>query len=313
MTYNTSSEDPFNREYYLSVFLKFIIYLSAGFLVGQLMSAFVYMFYFGEDLSVMAKAIAHPEDNLGLGMPLLLVQAANSLVCFLIFPLMFISKTSFPIHYNSWQGNPQVAISSFSNVFLMMIFVLPLSGILAEWNQSVQFPEFLSGFESWARSSEKQIAALTQVITHFESLTDFLVGLLIIGVLAAVGEELAFRGVLQPLFIHLFKNAHLGIWVTAFVFGAIHMQFFSFLPRFVLGIIFGYMYFYSQNLWVPIVGHFVNNGLSLFFVYRYGMSESDLPLKEVGQNQVMIFLFSVGLISVVFIYLKRMWAKNRVT
>ncbi len=261
----------------------------------------------------MANAILHPQDNLNLGMPLLLVQAANSLVCFLIFPLLFISKTSFPIQYDSWNNNSQVAISSFSNVFVMMLFVLPLSSVLAEWNQIIQFPDFLAGFETWARNSEKQIAALTQVITHFGSFTDFLVGLLIIGVLAAVGEELAFRGVLQPLFIHLFKNSHVGIWVTAFVFGAIHMQFFSFLPRFMLGALFGYLYYYSRNLWVPIVGHLVNNSLSLFFVYHYGMSETDLPIGELDQNQGLIFLFSSGLIITVFIYLKKMWAKNITT
>lgn len=313
MTPNSESESPYNREYYLSVFLKFILYLFVGFLVGQMMSALVYMYYFGEDMSVMANVILHPEKNLGLGMPLLLVQAANSLVCFLIFPLLFISKTLFPIHYNWWNDNPQVAISSFSNVFVMMIFVLPLNSVLADANQLVQFPDFLSGFEVWARNSEKQIAALTQVITHFSSLTDFLVGLLIIGVLAAVGEELAFRGVLQPLFIHLFKNAHVGIWVTAFIFGAIHMQFFSFLPRFVLGVLFGYLYYYSRNLWIPIVGHLVNNSLSLFFVYRYGISETDLPIGELDQNQALIFLFSSGLIMAVFFYLKKMWAKNRST
>ncbi len=313
MTEYSESESPFNRAYYLSVFLKFILYLFLGFMVGQLMSALVYMYYFGEDMTVMANAVLHPEDNLGLGMPLLLVQAANSLVCFLIFPLLFIARTSFPLYYDSWNDNSQVAIASFSNVFVMMIFVLPLSSVLAEWNQTVQFPDFLSGFESWARSSEKQIAALTQVITHFSSLTEFLVGLLIIGVLAAVGEELTFRGVLQPLFINLFRNAHVGIVVTAFVFGAIHMQFFSFLPRLVLGVLFGYLYYYSQNLWIPIVGHLVNNSLSLFFVYRYGMSDTDIPIGGMEQNQLVIFIVSSGLIIAVFLYLKKMWAKNKST
>ena len=259
---------------------------------------------------MISKAILHPEENLGLGMSLLLGQAAYSLIWFLVFPLLFISKTQFPIHYNSWNNNPQVAVSSFSNMFVIMFFVLPLSSVLVEWNQMIVLPDFLSGFEQWARDSEKEIAALTRVITHFSTLPNFLVGILIIGVLAAVGEELTFRGVLQPLFIHLFRNKHLGVLITAFIFGAIHMQFFSFLPRFVLGVLFGYIYVYSQNLWVPIFGHFVNNSLSLFFVYRYGMDKADVPIDVLDQSSWVLFLFSGSVIGIVFFFLKRLWANN---
>ncbi|HAZ23715.1 MAG TPA: CPBP family intramembrane metalloprotease domain-containing protein, partial [Algoriphagus sp.] len=86
---------------------------------------------------------------------------------------------------------------------------------------------------------------LTQFLTDFQSVPELLTGLLVIGVLAGIGEEMFFRGVLQPK-LHLYTGSvHWGIWLTAIIFSAIHIQFYGFVPRVFLGAIFGYLYVYS--------------------------------------------------------------------
>ncbi|MFO8053840.1 MAG: CPBP family intramembrane glutamic endopeptidase, partial [Bacteroidales bacterium] len=87
--------------------------------------------------------------------------------------------------------------------------------------------------------------------------------------LPAIGEELLFRGVLQQLLSKLFANVHLGILVTAILFSAIHMQFFGFLPRIVLGLVLGYAFYLSGNIWMPVVIHFVNNAFAVVIAHLY--------------------------------------------
>jgi membrane protease YdiL (CAAX protease family) len=90
---------------------------------------------------------------------------------------------------------------------------------------------------------------------------------LLIAVLPAIGEELMFRGVIQRLLTVQFKNYHWGIWGSAFLFSAIHFQFYGFLPRMLLGALFGYMLVYTGSIVYPMIAHFVNNFASLLLAY----------------------------------------------
>jgi hypothetical protein len=99
----------------------------------------------------------------------------------------------------------------------------------------------------------------------------------LIAIIPAIGEELLFRGVLQRIFTEWFKSAHWGIWISAFLFSAIHMQFFGFLPRMFLGLFFGYLLEATGSLWIPILAHFINNltGVLLsFFVAKNVIPQS---------------------------------------
>ena len=105
-----------------------------------------------------------------------------------------------------------------------------------------------------------------------------------IALLPAVGEELIFRGIIQRILKNLFRSGHLSVWVTAFVFSAIHFQFYGFLPRFILGLVFGYLFLWSETLWLPVIAHFINNGVLLLLVYfqnpEISYIRNDLPLPE---------------------------------
>ena len=81
----------------------------------------------------------------------------------------------------------------------------------------------------------------TMAMLKMETSKQLLATLFAVAVLPAVCEEWLFRGTIQPIFAKWSGNIHIGIWVSAFLFSAIHFQFFGFLPRLLLGAGFGYM------------------------------------------------------------------------
>jgi len=148
-----------------------------------------------------------------------------------------------------------------------MVFFVPFVSFLEEWNREVVFPSGLKELEIWFKAKEDEISVLTKWLTTFESPVDFVLAFLVIGVMAGVAEEYLFRGIVQPRFIALFGNAHVGIWVTGFVFGAIHFQFYGMFPRMMLGVVLGYLAHFSGKLQYSVVGHTLNNGLVVVLLY----------------------------------------------
>ncbi|WP_146153553.1 CPBP family intramembrane glutamic endopeptidase [Adhaeribacter arboris] len=144
---------------------------------------------------------------------------------------------------------------------------MPANSWVINWNANVHFPEALKAFETWAKSKEETLKVLTNQLTVFDNPGQFLFGMLIFGLIPAIGEEIVFRGLLQRSLNRVLRNTHVAVWVAAFIFGAIHMQFYGFIPRMLLGAILGYLYAWSGNIWVPIAGHFMNNGFTVLVLY----------------------------------------------
>lgn len=183
----------------------------------------------------------------------------------------------------------------------MMVSVVPLINYLAEINLRMEFPIDL--IDGLLRSLEGEAEKIMQAFTATRSFWGLLVNLLMIGVLAAVGEELIFRGLLQQLLTRVVKNVHLAIIITAILFSAFHFQFFSFLPRFVLGIILGYLMFLGRSIWFPIIAHFVNNTMGVVYYYFNSRGSADDMLEEIGTSTMMPMaaLISLLIFAVFFI------------
>lgn len=149
----------------------------------------------------------------------------------------------------------------------LIIVSLPFMSSLIAWNANVHLPDALHNVEAWAREYEDRAQTLTKALTNFNSPLRFWIGVLVIAVVPAVSEELVFRGVVQRNLVQGFRSQHVGVWVAAFVFSAIHLQFFGFVPRFVLGLILGYLYEWSGNILVPMAAHFTQNFTQLLLLY----------------------------------------------
>ncbi len=153
------------------------------------------------------------------------------------------------------------------SVLLLTIILLIVSLPMVQWmislNEMIRLPEFLRSVELWMQQTEEEAAKLTEAFMKMDSAGSFLFNLLMIAVIPALGEEMMFRGLLQRLFREWLGNVHVAIFISAFLFSAMHFQFYGFIPRLMLGLGFGYLYFWSGSIWVPVLAHFVNNGAAV--------------------------------------------------
>lgn len=163
-------------------------------------------------------------------------------------------------------------------LFLIMLVSMPFMEWTALWNQKMHFPEFLKPLEAWMKAKETEAMRMTVVLLTVHGVWDFVVNLFMIAMLPAVAEELMFRGGLQRAFNRMFQNHHVAIWIAAFIFSAIHMQFYGFLPRLLLGAAFGYIYFWSGSLWYAMFAHFLNNAYAVCMAWY--LQSQHLPLNE---------------------------------
>ncbi len=179
-------------------------------------------------------------------------------------------------------------------VVAALIAALPLINYLGDLNSRMSLPSFLSGVEKWMKASEEEAAKLTRSFLEMHSISDVLFNVFMIALLPALGEELLFRGIIQRIFSEWSKNVHLGIWVSAVLFSAMHVQFYGFVPRMLLGALFGYLLVWSSSLWLPIIAHFVNNASAVIFTYLFNKEVMALDPDKVGtENDYTSVLISV--------------------
>ena len=192
------------------------------------------------------------------------LQLFTSVGLFIVPPLLFAYFTGFQLQLLQKTNRQTILLA-----IAIMLIANPFVAYLMQWNQSLVLPDFLETVQRWMEASEQKAMQLTEAFLAMNSMGDLFINLFLIALIPAIGEELLFRGVLQQLFAKWTGKIHLAIFISAFLFSAIHMQFFGFLPRLVLGLILGYMFYWSKNLWLPILAHFTNNALAIIFTYHF--------------------------------------------
>jgi uncharacterized protein len=196
-----------------------------------------------------------------------MLQLFSSVGLFLLPPIAFIFITR--IRYFNIKIFPSVLVSIIG--ILLMWSFLPLINFSAEMNASIQLPSFFDSIMQWIKEKEDAANVVANGFLKMDGLADLLLSLLIVAIIPAVGEELLFRGTIQPILYKVFKNQHLAIWGAAFIFSFIHFQFLGFLPRFLIGGFLGYLFYWSGSIWLPVLVHFVNNATAviLYFLYQH--------------------------------------------
>ena len=197
---------------------------------------------------------------------LIAVQAISHLCSYLLPALIYwygFEKS----RWTNFQSNSLKAVSGLWIGLLSVIVILPLNEVIIDWNQHLPLPGLLGAVGEWMVSKEQESAFLTNQLIAFNSGHQLVIALLVVGLIASLGEEVFFRGVIQRKFMEWTANAHLGIWLAAVLFSAVHFQFYGFFPRLLLGVLFGYLYYWSGNLWVAILAHLINNSLVVITLY----------------------------------------------
>lgn len=279
----------------ISAFIGTLVGAGIGALVGS-------FFYTGKDDFMMAAATSQfaPEMKTSL----LVMQGVTALFGFLLVPFL-VYKVLRQAGIKSYSTEKLSTILLLLTAFIMISFVVVDSAII-EWNKNIVFPDFLKSFETWARGYEERLETLTKMFTQFRSFGDFAITMLVVGVGAGVCEEFLFRGIIQRELHRGTNNIHVAIWVSAFLFSAIHMQFFGFVPRMLLGGLFGYLYYWSGNLLVPIFAHFFNNGFSVLMLYLYQQKIVTLDVeKEEAAPWYAIIVFTVIAAALLFLFRRK--------
>ena len=158
---------------------------------------------------------------------------------------------------------------------IMMICAIPAINLLADLNSRIELPKSLDFIEQFFKQQEDAAAALTERFLKAENIGQLLINIGLLALLPALAEELSFRGTLQQILSPKKSQIHIAVWLTAIVFSAIHMQFYGFIPRMLMGALFGYMFIWTGSLWVPIVMHFTNNGIAVLAYYLFDEIEEN--------------------------------------
>jgi len=187
-------------------------------------------------------------------------------------------------------------------IIVIMISTLPVINLLIELNEAMRLPEWLHGIETWIQETETKAMELTETFLAIDSWGEFIFNMVMIAMLPAIGEELLFRGLLQRLFNDWFKNIHFAIILAGFLFGAMHLQFYGILPRMALGVLFGYLFYWSGSLWIPIFAHFLNNGVAITISYMERQGWIGTRFEEFGSSNTLFLILSSIVISALAMY-----------
>ena len=284
-----SSLSPFGK---LLLLLGIILVLA---ITTALIGLVAGMLIFNVQITELSNFVANPDTPEAISF-LKFYQVTNQFGVFILPTLFFTYLVSnSPTNYLSLNKVPKLLSILIGG--LIIYTILPFNNFLDEINRNMNLPDFLSGMEEWIKEKEEQARHLTEIFLKSNSITGLLINIFVVALIPAIGEELIFRGLLLKLLKDLFKNIHIAVILSAVVFSAIHLQFYGFLPRLMLGIILGYLFVFTGNLWVPIFVHFLNNASSAIVFYLHDNGYIKISMEEFGSSQNVAYIIGSLLIT----------------
>ncbi len=197
---------------------------------------------------------------------------------------------------------------SISKLFTLKQFILtsivyltsiPFITWLTIMNQNIVLPEKWHWLESYILESEQKIEILTYQMLDLSSPYSWITNFIVVALVAGIAEEILFRGTLQRLLCSSIKRIWLAILITNIIFSFIHFQFYGFIPRLALGIIFSIIVLRTDNLWLAIYAHILNNTMALIEVH-YEMKNTLIDCVSLIKPTYSIFIYIISFIIMLF-------------
>lgn len=219
---------------------------------------------------------------------LLVEQGVVSTLTFIVGAFLYIYLThKNPMAYLGMTPTGNIWLYIIASI--AMFCIMPLVSATAVWNDSLKLPQALQELEKLMRLMEDTANDFTIQLMSESGAVHLFSALFVMAFIPALGEELLFRGCIQKGLENKIGNAHVAVWVTAFIFSFIHFQFYGFLPRAILGVALGYFYVYGKSLWIPIWAHFLNNATSVLAYKILYQETGDTNLSTMGAPQELLF------------------------
>lgn len=278
--------------------LVLVGFMLIGMALGNVLAVMFLAIYLGADTesvtALLTQLFAQPEKIPNGWNALMIMQGTVHFFSYLLPTLIYwfyIERRTI----GDLSANRKPAWHIWVLAFVLVLAFIPVNSKFIEWNAAMDLPEALSGLEKWMRDKEDQLSVMTEFLTSYKSFGQLLIALFVATLLPALGEEMLFRGVIQTKIFQESRNIHVAIWVSAAIFSAIHFQFYGFLPRMMLGALFGYLYYWTGNLWVAILAHFVNNGFVLVMMYLHNIGLVKINIEEAKSMPFVLILASLVL------------------
>lgn len=253
-----------------------LLFLIGLVLVGFTASAFLARMVLEGTGAPLKEAMSDPR-NAGV---LRWLQVAGVVISMLLPALLaaiIISRK--PFHLLGFRNN--VSVTQVALVIGLMFCALMVSGSLAFVNREIAE---IFGWGTWAKELEKSYNDQVALILDTKTVGGYVTSLFIIAFIPALAEETLFRGALQNFITRATKIPVLSIIIVSLFFSLIHFSIFGFLVRLFLGLVLGYLFYYTNNIWLCIIAHFFNNALavsSIFFFTRQGTNIKEAMAKDV--------------------------------
>ena len=262
----------------------------AGMILGTILSLVVWLVMTGRSFADLPAHMLDP-GNYNV---IMVMQVVSTFFMFLVPPVMLaVIAYRYPRRFLGMHS----AINFRQVVLVLAILLLtfPLSGALGEINQILPIPHaWTVKFKAMEQARSQQEAALI----HISTFSRYLISMVIIGLLPGFFEELAFRAGLQNVLTRWFNGPVVAILLTSILFSAAHFSYYGFLVRMALGVILGLIYYFSGNLWLGVLFHFLYNGLQVTALY---LSTGSGPgnSKDIEKN----FPWWTGVVALVLIWI----------
>lgn len=226
-------------------------------------------------------------------------------ICLFLIPTLLCAGLFHPNAGKFLKTNKIPQLKLLLAAIISIFTIQPIISFTSYYNSLMKLPESMAGIERWMQSYEQESQAVIEQMLLQPSISALLINLFIIAVMAGIVEEFLFRGALQQIFNRITSNYHVAIWISAFIFSAIHMQFYGFIPRMLLGALLGYTFVWSGNLWVPVIIHTLNNAMSVLLFRVYHGTPQYEQIETFGANDFLWLPISLILTGITFVYMHK--------
>ena len=184
----------------------------------------------------------------------------------------------------------------------MIFAIMPFNSIIAEWNANLTLPDSMSKIEQLMKQMQEAATEMIEKFVNVDTIGGLILNLFMIAGLAALGEELLFRSIIQTSLIKICKNVHIGILIASAIFSFIHLEFYGFVPRLILGMLLGYMFYFSGSIWIPMLMHFLNNGTVVLIYFLNNKGITNIDVDTFGQTSIPVLIVSIVVMIALFLF-----------
>lgn len=295
-----------------SPLIQLLVATAVILLAGMCLFAIMFLagaLVFNIDLSTVKDSllIDTGEKNTGFLKYLMISQD----ISLFIVPSVIILNLLKPYHQKGLMIFETPPINEVIMVILLVFCIFPLNSFIGLLNSRMIFPDWLSGIEQWMVDKENRADNLISMLITSESFSVMIINIFVLAVIPSIGEELLFRGVFQKILYGFSKSGHPAIWLTAIIFSSLHLQFFGFIPRLILGLIFGYLFFWSRTLWLPVIAHFINNVVPVIVIYLQDKEKLTALNDTIFWKHTILLIIPVIIIVLILLYFRNKRRNNQ--